>query len=67
MGGGHSIAYEVIKGKPVLFDTQSGKVFKDSTAFANHYKIKAKEASFTRFDDKPVNEAWIERWVKNND
>lgn len=26
-GGGHSIAYEVVKGKPVIFDCQSGKKF----------------------------------------
>lgn len=66
MGGGHSIAYEIMNGKPVLFDTQSGKSFKTTTEFVKHYKIKAKEAAFTRFDNKKINEAWVERWVKDN-
>lgn len=66
MGGGHSIAYEMIKGKPVLFDTQSGKRFKTPAEMASHYKVNIKQAGFTRLDNKSINEAWVERWVKNN-
>ena len=65
MGGGHSIAYEIVNNKPVLFDAQSGKSFKNTTEFVRHYKVKAKEAAYTRFDDKTINEAWVERWVKD--
>ena len=67
MGGGHSIAYEMIKGKPVLFDTQSGKQFKNSDEFAKYYKVNIKQAGFTRLDNKPINEAWVERWATNSD
>ena len=65
MGGGHSIAYEIIKGKPVLFDTQSGQRFTSPTQMANKYKVKMKNAGFTRLDNKPIDEAWVERWVKD--
>jgi len=67
MGGGHSIAYEIIKGKPVLFDTQSGKQFTNSSQFASYYKTKANQVSYTRLDNKKVNKDWVERWIKNND
>lgn len=66
-GGGHSIAYEIVKGKPVLFDTQSGKKFKTPDEAANFYKINMTKIGFTRLDNKPIDEAWVERWVKSND
>lgn len=66
MGGGHSIAYEMIKGKPVLFDTQSGKRFSNASEMANFYKVNISKAGFTRLDNKSMNKAWIERWVKNS-
>lgn len=67
MGGGHSVAYEIIKGKPVIFDTQSGKRFKTPKEFANAYKVSAVKAEFTRLDNKKLNEAWVERWAINSD
>lgn len=67
MGGGHSVAYEIINGKPVIFDTQSGKRFKTPKEFANAYKVSAVRADFTRLDNKKLNEAWVERWAINSD
>ena len=66
MGGGHSVAYEIVKGKPIIFDTQSGKIFKTPKEFADAYKISAIRADFTRLDNKKLNEKWVERWAINS-
>ena len=67
MGGGHSVAYEIINNKPVIIDTQSGKMFKNSQEWAKAYKYPAATAAYTRLDNKRLNKDWVERWVKNND
>jgi len=70
MGGGHSVAYEIIKGKPVIFDTQSGKKFTSPEQLAKAYKLDGlfaniADAGFTRLDDVPLNENFLMRWLKN--
>ncbi|QFG09116.1 amidase [Arthrobacter phage Sporto] len=64
MGGGHSMAYEIIKGKPVIFDAQSGKKFEDPEAF---YKTLGgtKDAGFTRLDNIELNHDYLMRWMTN--
>lgn len=66
-GGGHSLAYEIVQGKPVIFDTQSGKVFKNVNELrAEFAKIGGiADAAFTRLDDVPMNSDFLMRWVKN--
>lgn len=60
-GGAHSMAYEIINGKPVIFDAQSGRRYtgaaldKVSTGIGN--------AAFTRLDDKDLNFDFLQRWV----
>lgn len=69
LGGGHSVAYEIVRGKPVIFDTQSGikvtnpKEWHD--AFGKAWAVNTVHT--TRLDNKTLNEGWLERWVKNND
>lgn len=59
-GGGHSVAYEVIKGKPHIFDTQTGKEYKrDDPIFDN-----AGQAGYTRLDNVNLNYDYLMRWVK---
>jgi hypothetical protein len=66
-GGGHSVAWEIIGGKPVIFDTQSGKKYESSlaldAAFGGNTGIA--EAGYTRLDDKPLNDDFLMRWLKD--
>ena len=64
-GGGHSMAYEIVNGKPVIFDTQSQKIFKDIVDL-DVYTSRAKDAGFTRLDNKDLNSDFLQRWLKNN-
>lgn len=64
MGGGHSIAYEIVNNKPVIFDTQTGKYFKTPEEF-DVYGSKVNTASFTRLDNVDLNEDFLMRWMKN--
>lgn len=64
--GGHSMAYEVIRGKPVIFDAQSGKRYENPTAWANdpmsEYTF---HAAHTRLDNATLNDQFIRRWAVN--
>lgn len=67
MGGGHSLAYEIVKGKPVIFDTQRQMKFKTADDWSKAFTLEVAGASFTRLDNKQLNNDWLERWVQNND
>ena len=67
MGGGHSIAYEIVNYKPVIFDTQRQTKIKTATDFTKAYDFDVKDIYFTRLDTRPLNTDWLERWVKDND
>ncbi len=63
-GGGHSMVWEIIKGKPVVFDAQTGDIYKtaiDFTAIVNS----SKEAGFTRLDNIELNNDFLMRWLKD--
>ncbi len=62
MGGGHSMAYEIIKGKPVVFDAQSGKRFDDAESFFTTLGS-TKDAGFTRLDNVELNHDYLMRWM----
>jgi hypothetical protein len=64
MGSGHSMAWEVVKGKPVIFDAQSGKMFKSDSDFSE-IGASVKEAGFTRLDNIELNDDYLMRWLKN--
>ena len=61
-GGGHSMAYEIIKGKAHIFDTQSGEEYKNSDTTEMFWNIDT--AAFTRLDNVTLNESYLSRWVR---
>lgn len=63
-GGGHSMAFEIVKGKPVIFDTQNGKVYKNTAQFREIADSMA-NAGYTRLDNKTLDTNFIMKWVKN--
>lgn len=61
--GGHSIAYEVFKDGPVIFDCQSNKRFRNSLELAE-YTNHASEAAITRLDNVELNTDFLKKWMK---
>jgi hypothetical protein len=64
MGGGHSMAYEIVKGKPVVFDGQTGKKFDAADEFFKSMPS-VLNAGFTRLDNLDLNHDYLMRWVTN--
>jgi hypothetical protein len=64
-GGGHSLAYEIINGAPVIFDTQNGRMYKEDRFLGALPGISS--AAFTRLDNLPLNNDQLLRWVRNAD
>ena len=62
-GGGHSMAYEIFDGKPVIFDAQTGKAFDSVKAMSDSMDIGG--AGFTRLDNLDLNTDYLRRWVRN--
>lgn len=63
-GGAHSVAWEIVGGKPVIFDTQMGKTFRSGGDLAEYGAI-IKNAAVTRLDNRPLNDEFLLRWMKN--
>lgn len=63
MGGGHSMAWEIVRGQPVVFDTQSGRVYRTIDELSKITAVSS--AGFTRLDNVPLNEDFLMRWLKN--
>lgn len=63
-GGGHSMAWEVVKGKPIVFDTQTGKRY-DNPDSLNEVGSMIMSAGLTRLDNIDLNEDYLKRWVRN--
>ena len=63
-GGGHSVAYEIIGGKPVIFDTQNGKTYQ-SPKDLQKAQWATSSAQFTRLDNQEFDKNYVERWVKD--
>lgn len=58
------MAWEIVGGKPVIFDTQVRRKYtslEDIEKLGNNIA----EAGFTRLDNKELNEDFLRRWVKN--
>lgn len=64
MMGGHSMAWEVVKGKPVIFDAQSSKVYKDAASFKENAGSVV-DAAYTRTDNIKLDEHFLKRWMIN--
>lgn len=63
-GGGHSVAWEIIKGKPHIIDAQSKTIYKDPMEFLKVSK-NIKEAAFTRLDNVDLNDNYLLRWLSD--
>lgn len=64
-GGGHSMAYEVVDGKAVVFDTQTGKAYDSVTAFREKFDFTMDSAGLARLDDIELNQDFLLRWLVN--
>lgn len=64
MGSGHSVAWEIIDGSPVIFDCQTGQRFLNSVDFASYGDLVG-EASVTRLDNIDLNNDFLLRWLTN--
>jgi hypothetical protein len=64
VSGGHSLAYEIIDGKPHVFDNQTGTLHNEQS-FASAFGGHLKAAGYTRLDNIELNEPFVRRWVKN--
>jgi GNAT superfamily N-acetyltransferase len=64
LGGGHSVAYEVVKGKPVVFDTQSGKKYETAKELSELVDF-AGQIAYTRLDNRELNMDYLTRWVQD--
>jgi hypothetical protein len=63
-GGAHSMAWEIVNGEPVIFDTQSGKMYKTPQEFSK-LASSIHRAGYTRLDNVGLDDDLIRRWVKN--
>lgn len=66
MGGGHSMAWEIVNGKPVVFDTQNGNVYRKSSDHKGLLAYDVYDATYTRLDNKPLDESFMRKWATNN-
>lgn len=63
-GGAHSIAWEIIKGSPVMFDCQSGIMYDNPKDF-NDIAMWASGISYSRLDNIDLNVDFLLRWLEN--
>ncbi len=66
MGGGHSMAWEIVGGKPVIFDAQSGKKYGTPEDFEK-FAGTVTQAGYTRLDNVKLNTDYLKRWIQNAD
>lgn len=64
IGGGHSMAWEIVNGKPVLFDCQTKTIY-DTAEKLKPLADYVKDAVTTRLDDAALNYGFLKRWVTN--
>lgn len=63
-GGGHSIAWEIVNNKPVLFDCQNGKKYESPDDFEDVAQY-VNQAFVRRLDNVDLNQDFLLRWLKN--
>ena len=66
--GGHSLAWEVINNKPVIFDFQTHKAYETPDKFSEIANMfdGLSTATSCRLDDKDLNLDLLRRWVKHS-
>jgi hypothetical protein len=64
MGGAHSMYWEIMNGKPVIFDSQNATSFTQAR-FAKELAGDVHEAGHTRLDNLPLNQPFLRKWITN--
>lgn len=64
-GGGHSMAWEVVRGKPVIFDTQTREKYTSPKTF-NKFAEFVHDAAVTRTDNIKLNDQLLREWAVNH-
>lgn len=65
-GGGHSMAWEIVNNRPVIFDAQVGKTFSTPATF-ERFAENVTAAGHTRLDNVELNHEYLKRWAQNVD
>ena len=60
----HSMAWEIVDKKPVIFDTQSNKVY-DTVESMSDFSDYIKTFRSTRLDNVSLDDDFLRRWLKN--
>lgn len=63
-GGAHSMAWEIMNGKPVIIDAQSHEVYKSISEFMVKNGEKIATVDLTRLDNVDLNPEILKRWMK---
>ena len=63
-GGAHSMAWEIIDNKPVIFDCQTHKKYTNAEEFFEIYKY-VRNMYATRLDNLTLDPKFLLRWVQN--
>lgn len=63
-GGLHSMAWEVMKGKPVIVDAQTHEVYSSIADFMTKKGDMVSNFALTRLDDVDLNPDILKRWMK---
>jgi len=64
--GAHSMAWEIVKGRPVIFDCQTNTMY-DSAEKIAFLANEMSGAAYNRLDTATINKDFLSRWVKNCD
>lgn len=64
-GVGHSMAWEIINGKPVIFDCQTDQRFETVDSFMERAAY-IKQASSMRLDNIELNTDFLKKWIKDS-
>lgn len=63
-GSGHSMAWEIVNGKPILYDCQHCLMFDTPEKF-KVFADKIQEVAFQRLDNVDLNLDFLQRWCEN--
>lgn len=63
-GGRHSVAWEIVKGKPVIFDCQDGTKYDTPETFKKFGDM-VSSARVSRLDNVDLNKDFLLRWLQN--
>lgn len=64
IGGTHSVAWEIIKGKPVIIDAQTRTLY-DRVDSLTKLTERVKSAEYTRLDNLDLDPVMMGRWLQN--